>query len=74
MSLRRFRSQTDGLGKVVKVWLRDVADTQIRRHVKIQAEASPYDPEWEAYFEQRLSVKIEATVKGRRQLLRLWKE
>lgn len=61
-------------GKPRKVWLRDAADTQIRRHVKIQAEANPYDPEWEPYFEQRLGVKMEATLKGRRQLLRLWKE
>lgn len=64
----------DRHGKVVKVWLRDAAHTQIRRHVKLQAEANPYDPEWEAYFEKRLDVKMEATLKGRRQLLRLWKE
>lgn len=31
-----------------------------------------YDLEWEAYCEQHLSVKIAATLKGRRQLLRLW--
>ena len=64
----------DQHGNVVLVWLRDAADTQIRRHVKIQAEANPYDPEWEPYFEKRLGVKMEATLKGRRQLLRLWKE
>ena len=58
----------------MKVWLRDAADTQIRRHVKIQVEANPYDLEWEAYFEKRLSVTNEATLKGRRQLLRLWKK
>ena len=29
-------------------------DTSIKRHTKIKAEASPYDPVFEAYFEKRL--------------------
>lgn len=46
----------------------------IRRHVKVRAEANPFDPAWETYFERRLGVKMEANLAGRRQLLALWKE
>ena len=46
----------------------------IKRHVKVRAAANPFDPAWELYFEQRLGVKMVDNLKGRRQLLRLWKE
>jgi RNA-directed DNA polymerase len=46
----------------------------IKRQVKIQGEANPYDPAWEAYFEKRLGVKMVHHLKGKRQLLALWKE
>jgi RNA-directed DNA polymerase len=46
----------------------------ITRHVKIQGKANPYDPTWESYFEKRLDVRMEATLKGKRWLLTLWKE
>ena len=36
--------------------------------------AHPYDPGWEPYFEQRLGVKMAANLRGRRQLLYLWKQ
>ena len=49
------------------------ASVPIRRHVKIRSEANPYDPAWEAYFEHRLGVKMEATLAGRRTLLFLGK-
>jgi len=44
------------------------------RNRAIQAEANPYDPKWEPYFERRTAVKVEATLHVRRQILRLWKE
>jgi RNA-directed DNA polymerase len=47
---------------------------RIQRHVKIRAEANPYDPAWEPYFERRLDVKMVGTFAGRRVLLRLWRE
>lgn len=47
---------------------------RIERHIKVKGEANPYDPKWEPYFEQRLNVKVEATLRGRRRILRLWKE
>jgi RNA-directed DNA polymerase len=46
----------------------------IERHVKVKGEANPYDPAWEIYFEKRLGVKMVGTLKGRRQLIHLWKE
>ncbi len=46
----------------------------IKRHVKIKGEANPYDPAWEEYFEKRLGVKMAHNLKGKRQLLALWKE
>jgi RNA-directed DNA polymerase len=33
--------------------LAKMADRPIQRHVKIQAEANPYDPQWESYFEKQ---------------------
>jgi len=50
------------------------AQVRIQRHLKIRAEANPYDPAWEPYFERRLDVKMEETLAGRRTLLRLWQE
>jgi RNA-directed DNA polymerase len=46
----------------------------ITRHAKVKAEANPYDPHWEVYFEHRLGVKMADNLRGRRQLLYLWRE
>lgn len=54
--------------------LRSATATPIERHVKINGNANPYDPAWEVYFEKRLGVKMTATLRGRRQLMHLWKE
>lgn len=48
--------------------------TPIRRHVKVQGKANPYDPEWEAYFEKRLTIRMKNTLKGKGMLLNLWLE
>jgi RNA-directed DNA polymerase len=45
----------------------------IKRYTKLKADANPYDPSGEEYFEHRLGVKMEANLRGRRQLLHLWK-
>jgi RNA-directed DNA polymerase len=49
-------------------------DVPIQRHVKIRGAANPYDPQWEVYCEERLRVKMTHDLKGRRQLLYLWKQ
>jgi RNA-directed DNA polymerase len=61
-----------GLPTVVRL----VAADQVRsqRHLKIRADANPYDPTWDTYFETRLGVKMVGTLAGRRTLLRLWQE
>jgi RNA-directed DNA polymerase len=37
------------------IWLKLVyaSDTKIRRHLKIRAEANPFDPDWQDYFAER---------------------
>jgi RNA-directed DNA polymerase len=52
----------------------NAASIPIRRHIKVKGAANPFDPAWEVYFEERLGVKMEDTLVGRRQLLHLWKE
>jgi RNA-directed DNA polymerase len=54
--------------------LTETARVPIKRHAKIKAEANPYDPKWETYYEKRLDVHIVDTFKGKRWLIHLWKE
>ena len=61
-------------GQVKMVRLLAASSIRIERHTKIRAEANPYDPAWETYFEKRLDVQMEARLKGRRWLSHLWKE
>ena len=60
-------------GKVRLVKLVQASDTPIRRHIKIKGEANPFDPDWELYFEKRLSLLMKNSLKGRRRLLNLWR-
>ncbi len=46
----------------------------ISRHIKVRAEANPYDPAWEVSVEERLGVKLAQTFSGRRRRLQLWNE
>lgn len=65
---------TTSQGKTREHRLRRVAYTPITRHLKVKAEANPYDPEWARYFEARLGVKMADSLQGRRSLLYLWRE
>ncbi len=62
----------EGQTKVVRLFA--ASSVRIERHTKIRAEANPYDPAWEPYFEKRLDVHMAGTLKGKRWLLPLWKE
>jgi RNA-directed DNA polymerase len=53
--------------------LTKASEVTIKRHIKIKAEANPFDPAFESYFELRLQKKMVAHLQGRNQLLRLWK-
>ena len=60
-------------GKKLKVIrLTSAAKTPIWRHRKIKANANPYDPSQETYFEERLGLKMESNLHGKRKLLNLW--
>jgi RNA-directed DNA polymerase len=61
-------------GSIQQCWLFSAAHLPIKRHTKIRAEANPYDPQWETYFEERLGVKMATTLIGRRKILFLWKQ
>jgi RNA-directed DNA polymerase len=59
-------------GKTDYMKLFSAASTPIRRHVKIKAEAHPYDMVWEPYFEKRkiLMVRDDLALFGR--VKKLW--
>ncbi len=46
-------------------------DTKIRRHPKVKAEANPFDPKWERYFEEREKDLAKRTFYGK--VKALWK-
>lgn len=48
------------------------ADTPIKRHTKIKAEANPYLPEFETYYEQRLEYVWRNSEQGKRKTYTLW--
>ena len=52
--------------------LRKTTDTPIRRHRPIKLEANPFDPQWETYFEERVSLKMQNSLRGRKKLINLW--
>jgi RNA-directed DNA polymerase len=52
--------------------LRHMEDTKIRRYSQIKAEANPFDPRWESYFEYRQGLKMLDSLRGRGKLARLW--
>ena len=66
------RTQPDGKKETVR--LVRASETLIRRHIKIQNRANPYDPQWETYFEARVGQQMEVDLKGRRKLVQLWME
>ncbi|WP_082722075.1 group II intron reverse transcriptase/maturase [Burkholderia sp. RF2-non_BP3] len=65
-------SVTDDRGVDRFVSLVKASDTPIRRHVKIRAEANPYDPGGEQYIEDRLGLSTKESLQGRHRLRMLW--
>lgn len=59
-------------GSVIMVKLVNASDTPIRRHIKIKAEAHPFNPAWEEYFENRLGLQMKESLRGKNKLLFLW--
>jgi RNA-directed DNA polymerase len=62
----------DDDGHLHRIRLQYAADVPIERHIKIRGAANPFDPQWEAYFEQRNAAQMRDTLKGKGRLLTLW--
>jgi RNA-directed DNA polymerase len=60
-------------GERVTLSLFKAADTPIVRHVKLQAEANPFDPSWDQYFAKRKRDAMIRRLEGRKFLQTLWK-
>ncbi|HEX2712840.1 MAG TPA: group II intron reverse transcriptase/maturase, partial [Candidatus Acidoferrales bacterium] len=69
-----FGETCDDEGQTNKVWLYCAKSTPIKRHVKVQGEANPYDPTYETYFEEREGAHMLETFRGTRTLRSLWYE
>lgn len=54
-------------------WLINPAAVPIQRHTKIKMEANPFDPNWEGYFEKRMTNQMYQSPKGLRKILKLRK-
>lgn len=65
-----FRGEVDGK----RHYLFKMRSVPIKRHIKIKAEANPFDPEWELYFERRLFHKVKETLQGQGRKWQLWRE
>jgi RNA-directed DNA polymerase len=64
----REQNQHEGAHKWVV--LQNLAAVTIRRHIKVKGAANPFDPEWEAYFEEREQRLMSNVLTGR--LRTLW--
>jgi RNA-directed DNA polymerase len=63
---------SDRLGNPHTIRLEKAADVPIKRRIKIRAEANPYDPEWEIYFEERSALQMKDSHKGYEKMVKLW--
>ncbi len=71
---RYFRSNgsRDWLFATDKGGLSHLSAIKVVKYVKVKADANPYDPNDEAYFDERLMRRMKASLMGRRKLYWLW--
>src|SRR6266705_2470326 len=67
-----FGERYDDEGQLRKVWLYRAKSTPIKRHIKVQGEANPYDPAYETYFAAREGSHMLDTFRGTKTLRFLW--
>jgi RNA-directed DNA polymerase len=67
-----FQGTFERRGKPHTIRLQKAADVHIKRHVKVKADANPYDPAWETYFEGRSGLQMAESQPGYRKLVTLW--
>jgi RNA-directed DNA polymerase len=60
-------------GERIVLSLFKAADTPIVRHLKVQAEANPFDRSWDQYFEKRKRNLMIQRLEARKFLLAVWK-
>lgn len=65
-------TKVDETGKEDWVKLTYASDTKIRRHTKVKAEANPFDPEWELYFEELRQQRMQDSLQYRRRVNTLY--
>jgi RNA-directed DNA polymerase len=63
-------SKTNGRSKDLELY--SAASTPIRRHVKIKADAHPFDIAWEPYFEERITHKVKDSLVLKERVKELW--
>ena len=63
-----------GAGATRPIRLFSALRVPIVRHVKVRAEANPYDPAWECYFEERLGVTMKHALARERRYGTLWND
>jgi RNA-directed DNA polymerase len=66
--------KSDRRGNRQTIRLVPLAWIPIQRHVKVRAQANPFDPAWETYFEKRLDAKMLAHLEGKEALRSLWRQ
>jgi RNA-directed DNA polymerase len=69
-----FGEMWNGDGQPSKIWLLRASSTPIKRHIKVRADANPYDPAYETYFEEREEAHMRESFRGTRTLRFLWYE
>jgi len=75
MGHRHWVFNTETLGsndKPVTLALYLASDTRIVRHVRVKADANPFDPAWDSYFAQRKGARMLERLQGRGFPKRLW--
>jgi RNA-directed DNA polymerase len=70
---RFFGKAKDQEGNTTQNWLCLASATPITRYTTITGACTPDDPTWETSLAERLGVKREQTLRGRRRLMSLWK-
>jgi RNA-directed DNA polymerase len=70
-----FASQARGNnGEPRMLSLLSATDTRIVRHVRVKADANPFDPAWDSYFAQRKRLRMLERLQGRSFPKRLWQQ
>ena len=79
---KKYFHQVNGKSWIFAVAMKDgsllkltsASDTKIVRFLKTKAEATPFDPKWDSYFEERDTIRMSREIKGKHKLNALFKQ